>query len=119
MFVRRSKIPAGQFAVALAVVIGVGLSAGEAGANRDALPTAYFSLASYQANADTVANASVSRLKTSEGQTTAQPRKDRYRARNFTVLNYERELKLRNEAVIVRMKSPGKRNALVSLEFSF
>ena len=73
MFVRRSKIPAGQFAVALAVVIGVGLSAGEAGPTRHALPAPSFSLASYPATADTAPNASLRPLTTSDAPTTPPP----------------------------------------------
>lgn len=117
MFVRKAKTRGRQCAVALATCLG--FCAGEAAANREALPAAYFSLASYQANADPLAKPSANKSTEARDKTTARSRTDLYRARNFTVLNYERELKLRNEAVIVRMKSPGTRNSLVSLEFKF
>ena len=119
MFVRKAKTRGRQCAVALAVATCLGFCAGEAAANREALPAAYFSLVSYQAKADPLAKPSANKSTEARDKTTARSRTNLYRARNFTVLNYERELKLRNEAVIVRMKSPGTRNSLVSLEFKF
>ncbi|MCH7866817.1 MAG: hypothetical protein IH881_03910 [Myxococcales bacterium] len=119
MEVSRSTRLGKHLAAALAVAVFAGLSATPAAANHDVVPAAYFSLASYQPNAANAATQHASGLIASEGLAAAEFRPGLYRARNFVILNVSREIKLLKEDLVVRLKSPGKRNSIVMVEFRF
>lgn len=116
MEVSRSTRLGKHLAAALAVAVFAGLSATPAAANHDVIPAAYFSLASYQPNA---ATQHARGLIASEGLAAAEFRPGLYRARNFVILNVSREIKLLKEDLVVRMRSPGKRNSIVMVELRF
>ena len=88
-------------------------------ANHEELPAAYFSLASYRGTADRLAARRTSRLRSFDDLVTAEVRPGLYRARNFHVLDIKRELKFLREDVVLRVKSPGKRSSILSLELNF
>ncbi len=113
------KRPWKHLAAVLGVASGVGLYASEALANHDAIPAAYFSLASYQPNPAPTAAKHASNLIESESLSALPNRSALYRARNFKVLDLKREMKLLNEDVVVRVKSPGRRNSFLMLELNF
>lgn len=104
---------------ALAVTTCIGLFASDALANHDPLPAAYITITSYETLAGLAPSQHASALLAAEGQQLAPHRAKRYRARDFKVIDYKREVKLLKEDVVVRMKSPGKRKSLFMLEVNF
>ena len=108
-----------HLAAIIAVASLIALLACPAGASHEDLPAAYLSLQSYQLDPEHVATQHARALIESEREVSVPKPVKRYRARNFKVLNYRTQVKVLKEEVFVRMKSPGSRKSIVTLELTF